>query len=303
MPTAARRNPAGAPGARIHLADGEAAFDSRRIVWTRHSLAEHPLLQYEHLRKLALSLSGTHHIRQAARNTTIKSPFKPLVEADAGRTIAEAFANIHLPGTWIALYNLEELPEYRELLQDVLSGVLHRLSPADSRLIEVGGFVFIAGPRAIWPFHLDRDNNFHIQVRGNKEYKLWSPGDPVAVSPAAVEAVVTRSNYADVRYREEMASRCVNFTLGPGDGVHIPGTAGLSIGTSATPDPSGSPAISMALTYCTRVSRRKVCVYTTNSLLRHRFGVDPRPPGQSRLIDAIKVPIGRALMVAQRWRS
>jgi hypothetical protein len=301
MKTAARGNPAGAPGACIRLADGEGSFDPRRIVWTRHSLAGHPLLQYEHLRKLALSLSGTHHIRQAARNATIRSPFRPLVEADAGRTVAEAFENIDLPGTWIALYNLEELPEYRALLHEVLSSVLQALSPADSRLVDVGGFAFIAGPGAVWPFHLDRDNNFHIQIRGNKDYMLWSPDDRAAVSPAAVEAVVTRSNYDDVRYKDDMAARCASFTLGPGEGVHIPGTAGLSIRTGSLPDPSGGPAVSMALTYCTRVSRRKVCVYAANSLLRNRFGVAPEPPGKSRLADAVKFPVGRALMLYQRW--
>lgn len=286
---------AAAPASPIRLADGEGAFDPGRIAWTRHDLADHPLLQYAQLRKVALKLSGTRHVRQAARHATIRTPFKPLVEAEAGRSIGEAFDHLDLPGNWIALYSLEELPDYRAFLHEVLGEVLRELNPADARLIDVGGFVFIAGPAAVWPFHLDRDGNFHIQVRGSKEYRLWPPDDRDAVGEAAVEAVVTRSNYDAVRYRDEIAARCMRFTLARGQGVHIPATAGLSIRTAALPDASGGPAISMALTYCTRSSRRRVWVYTANSFLRNRLGVEPTPPGQSRLADVVKLPVGRAL--------
>jgi hypothetical protein len=299
--TALRRKVATDLSGAISLADDEPGFDPRRIIRTRHALADHPLLEYAQLRKLALSLSGTRHVRQAARYATIKTPFKPLVESDAGRSIAEAFDNIHLPGTWIALYSLEEIPEYRAFLRELLAEVLCSLSPQDSDLIEVGGFAFIAGPMAVWPFHLDRDSNFHIQIRGRKEYRLWSPGDPSIVPESAVEAVVTHSSYDDVRYTKDLGGRCIGFSLAAGEGVHIPGTAPLTIRTSAEPDASGGPAISMALTYHTSKARRSVCIYAANAFLRKRFGVDPVPPGRVRLADAIKFPIGRALISYQRW--
>jgi hypothetical protein len=279
---------------------GGLRLDPPVIARTRHALAEHPLLQYSELSELARSLSGSSHVRLAPRDATIGTPFRPLVEAQAGRTVAEALDSLHLPGTWIALYHLEEIPAYRQLVGDALAGVLRATNGAGTASVEVGGFVFIAGPRAVWPFHFDREHNFHVQLKGTKHYKLWPPGDPLTLSPLAIEQVFTRSDCREVRYRDELGPRCHSFSLRSGEGVHIPSTSALSISTADVADPGGGPAISMALTYFPRPLQRAACVHTANEFLRTRVGVEPRPPGRSPLADAVKYPVGRALELAQR---
>src|SRR5690606_36528405 len=169
------------------------------------------------------------------------------------RSIADIFARIEEPGSWISMYNVESDPQYREFLWEALGSIRAQIDVQQPGMFNVGGFSFVSAPPSVPPFHIDRENKFWLQIRGRKRINVWDPADRVAVSESAVEEFIARGDLTAVRYDESLRPRSFEAQMGPGEGVYMPSTSAHM--TAADVDwvrPGDGYAISIAMVFYTR---------------------------------------------------
>lgn len=281
--------------------EDDSLYHCRKVAPIKHSFSDHPLLQLPRLQQLAESLLEKGQCKFIDSDATQASPFDTMNRNPQGRSIADIFARIEEPGSWISMYNVETDPEYRAFLWEALNTVRPLVDLQDSGMFNVGGFIFVSAPPSVTPFHIDRENNFWLQIRGKKQINVWEPNDRVAVPEAAVENFIAQGDLGDVKFREEIRSRSFVGNMSAGEGVYMPSTAAhttLSDTSWVTTD--DGYAISIAIVFYTNATRRAANLYALNQFLRRR-GLTPTPPGQSRLLDVIKYPFARALVLGRKY--
>ncbi len=273
-------------------------FDPARITPIRHSLGSHPLLQLPRLRQLAESFVGTSHLNFVLPNRKKNSAFYTLSEAEAKTDIHSVFDQLESPGTWVGIYFAEADPDYRELITSVLDSMKPMIEPRDPGMHGYGLFFFIAAPPTVTPFHIDRENNFNIQILGRNRLRIWPADDREAVPDEAVEEFFVNGSLGKLRLREELEPRAVDLEIGPGEGVYFPTPAGHFVTTEdkGWAKPGDGVSVSMALTYFTAATRRRAHAHLLNQSMRQRFSVQPRSPGTSGWVDALKDPLAMALL-------
>lgn len=285
----------------IWLADGK-VFHPGRIARIRHSLCSHPLLQLPRLRILAESFAGTRHLNFVLPNRKKNSAFYTISEAEAKRDIHETFDQLDSPGTWVGIYFAEADPAYRDLITSVLQAMKPTIEPADPGMHGYSLFFFIAAPPTVTPFHIDRENNFNIQILGRKRLRIWPADDRQAVPDEAVEEFFVNDSLSKLRYPENLESHAVDVEIGPGEGVYFPSPSGHFVTTenNGWVKPGDGVSVSMALTYFTKATQRRAHAYLVNQFLRTRFSSHPGSPGLSPMWDALKDPLARTLLLGRR---
>ena len=206
------------------------------------------------------------------------------------------FRRIEEPGSWVALYNVETHPVYRGFLAEVTASVRALVEPEQPGMFNVGGFIFISAPPSVTPFHIDRENNFWLQVKGRKTINVWNPNDRHVVPAAVVEKFIVYAGRDEVRLKEGFVERSHQFDVGPGDGVYFPSTSPHT--TRSNPGwtrPGDGVSISIGVVFYSDVTRRRANVHRWNLFLR-RIGMTPTEPGHSLWLDRVKYPLGRSLV-------
>lgn len=280
--------------------EDEAAFSMDRICRLRHDFDRHPLMQLDRLEQLALALMPSGQCKFIKPGAAVDSKFALASKPLDGRDLSAVFRQLEQPGSWIALYNVESDPEYAAFLNEALGTVRHLIDRQQPGLYDAQGFIFISAPPSVTPFHIDRENNFWLQMRGRKIMNVWEASDRVAVKADAVEKFILHKSLENVTYDATLPQRSVEIDCGPGDGVYFPSTAPHM--TRAEPSwvrPGDGVCVSIGIVFYTSVTRRHANVHAFNEVLR-RFGMTPQPPGESREVDAVKYPLGRAVVAARR---
>ena len=280
--------------------EDEAAFSLANVSAFRHNYQNHPLMQLKRLEQLAKLLMRHGRCRFITSDTTQFSQFSPKLQSTDGLSIEEIFRRIEEPGSWIGLYYVETDPEYDQFLRDVLGSVKHLIDRQQPGVFIVNGFIFISAPPSVTPFHIDRENNFWMQIRGRKTLNVWDPTDRQAVAAREVENFIVNSSLAGVQLREELLTRGHEFDTGPGDGVYFPSTSPHTTRSDTHwVQPGDGVTISIGVNFYTSVTRRRAYVHAFNQFLRG-LGIDPYCPGISRWRDSVKYPLGRVLMESRR---
>lgn len=138
--------------------------------------------------------------------STQKSVFHHEATSFNGRDIDEVFRRIEEPGSWIALYNVETMPRYRAFLQEIMEAVRPVVEAQQSKIIETTGFIFISAPPSVTPCHIDRENNFWLQLKGQKTITVWDCDDPNVLPQHDVDEFVVHRSLERVRLTDELAS-------------------------------------------------------------------------------------------------
>src|SRR5207244_831142 len=99
----------------------------------------------------------------------------PMLEDDP----IEIARNIETNGCWMVLWNIEQVPEYKAFLDDVLDDATTLVGSREGGTHRREGFIFLSAPNSITPAHIDPEHNFLLQVRGTKEVKVGSFPDPL----------------------------------------------------------------------------------------------------------------------------
>lgn len=276
--------------------DDAKTFSAQRVQAIHHNFHEHPLMQLPELARLAKDLSATNQCRFIQPGRTQGSVFHHAPLDPEGRGIDEVFRHIEVPGSWVALYNVETDPRYREFLAEVTASVRSLVDPQQPGMFNVDGFIFISAPPSVTPFHMDRENNFWLQVKGRKTINVWDHTDRQVVAAEIADRFIVYADLDDVRLRDGFRERSHEFDVGPGDGVYFPSTSPHMTRSDPGWAQSGDGvSISIGVVFYTDETRRRANVHAWNLFLR-KFGLSPRDPGQSGWLDRLKYPCGRALV-------
>lgn len=285
------------PRRRFEIAvDDPGGFTTSRVQAIRHNFQDHPLFQLPELAKLAKVLYTTKQCRFIMPGARQNTPFEHEAVDPGGRGIDDVFAHIEESGSWVALYNVETHPPYRELLNEIAASVRHLVEPHEPGMFSVGGFIFVSAPPSVTPFHIDRENNFWLQIRGRKTMNVWEPTDTHVVPTIDRETFIVNASLDNVRLKDGFRERSHEFDVGPGDGVYFPSTSPHM--TRSGPDwarPGDGVSISIGVVFYTDLTRRMAHLHILNRFLRS-FGLVPRAPGERPWVDALKYPVARALV-------
>ena len=280
--------------------DDPAGFTTHKVGRLHHDYHRHPLFQLAELEALAKELVPLKQCRFVRPGMTQASAFAHHSEHPDGRSVEEVFRRIEEPGSWIALYNVEAIARYRALLDDILDNVRAIIDREQPGMFMVTGFIFISAPPSVTPFHIDRENNFWLMLRGRKVMNVWDRTDRVVVPADAVEDFIVAHQARKVRLKDEFRARSHEFETHPGDGVYFPSTSAHM--TRSDPDwtvDGDRVAVSIGVNFYTSVTRNTARVHQVNRLLR-KCGLSPASPGESRMADAFKTPLGKVIGAARR---
>lgn len=281
------------------------AFSSHVISKLKHNFHLHPLMQLDALEQLAHYLVERKQCRFVSPDTKLDSKFDHRSEAPGGKTIREVFERIEEPRSWIALYNVEVHPDYRALIEQIIESVRPIVEREQANIFNVGGFIFISAPPSVTPFHIDRENNFWLQIRGQKTLTLFDHRDRHVVTADAVEDFICGHTLSKVRLTEANAVRGREFVSEAGDGVYFPSTTPHMTRTSDEwVQPGNGVSISIGVVFYTDHTRREAQIHQCNRVLR-RCGLDPKFPGDaSAWAESLKSWAGRRLAAAKiRFRN
>jgi hypothetical protein len=277
----------------------EAVFSTSKLCPISHNYQHHPLMQLDRLELLAKSLVATNQCRFINQRIVESSAFNHKSKSPDGRSAEQVFQQIETPGSWIALYDVQTDPEYQRFLTDVMATVRHLFEP-EEKIRDIRGFIFISAPPSVTPFHIDRENNFWLQIKGRKTIHLWDRMDQEVVTARDVEDFIAYRSLDNVRLKEEFRQRSFEFRCSAGDGVYFPSTTPHMTNSEASPgNPGNEVAISIGINFYTNVTRHNAYVHTANAVLR-RLGFNPQAPGHIAGLDGLKYPLGRTIVA---WRK
>lgn len=250
----------------------------------RHMLAGHPLLTLPRIAKLASDMPrDLIEYNSGAANISQDPDKVQSVDLDP----VEVVNRIETAGAWMVLKRIEKMPEYRALLEDTLLSVARARgfkSLDEAGFSQVEGFLFVSSPNSTTPFHLDGEDNFFVQIHGDKTFAIFDNRDGAIADNAQVEYCTTK--HRNVPYNDSFKSRGVEYQLVGGDGCYVPYQWPHWVKTA------GSYSISMAVTWKTAEVRRLNDLHTFNSMLRG-LGLPQSAPGRNAAWDAIKLAIFR----------
>jgi hypothetical protein len=245
---------------------------AQRPLAVRHRLADHPLLTLDALAELADTLPRASVERHRADLSLLTPGGAP----DLGGSPSQTVRELETGNVWMVLWYLEQVPEYRALLDACLDEVERYVSDRDGGMRQRKGYLFMSAPNATTPVHFDPEQNLLLQIRGTKEMNVGRFADP-----ADQQAELDRYFDGGHRNLDRMPDLEQTFRMAPGDGVYVYPFAPHWVRNGPT------ASVSLSITFRTGVSQRAERVQHVNAKLR-RLHLSPQPPGRSPLRDAFK---------------
>ena len=150
--------------------------------------------------------------------------------------------------------------------------------------------IFINSPNRISTYHIDRECNCLLQIRGTKTLSIFDRNDREVLPEEEIERFWAVDNNSAV-YKPHLQNRARVFELPPGRGVHIPVNAPHWV--------RNGPEVSVSLSINFHYHDAMLAdVYRANYWLR-KLGVRPAAPRESALRDAVKSTVYRSMRVLQ----
>jgi len=260
---------------------------NRKPFLFRHHLSDHPLFKLPRLAELARTLPPSV-VEYNAGKIPVNLPDQENTPY-TGLSAEETVRRIEECSSWMVLKRAEADPE----CLDVLNRCLEEIEPG---MCEREGAIFVTSPASITPYHMDKEINFLLQIRGSKTISVFSASDREVLSEVELEKHFTGpAIHRNMVFHERYQERATVFELKAGYGIHIP-----------TTDPhwiknGDAVSISFSNGFKTRASLRRGMIYNLNGRMR-KMGLRPTPPcGNGALRDAMKLQVARALNRAQKW--
>ena len=266
---------------------------NRKPFLFRHHLCDHPLFRLPRLAELARTLPPSIVEYNAGKIPISlpdqdKTPYTGLSAEETVRRIEEC-------SSWMVLKRAEADPECLEVLNRCLDEIEPLSEPIEPGMCEREAAIFVTSPGSITPYHMDKEINFLLQIRGSKTISVFSASDREVVSEVELERHFTgEAIRRNMVFHERYQKRATVFELKAGYGIHIP-----------TTDPhwiknGDAVSISFSNGFKTRASLRRGMIYNLNGRLR-KMGLDPSPYGKGALRDTMKLQVLRAINRAERW--
>jgi hypothetical protein len=267
----------------------------RQAFLVHHHLSDHPLLTLTSLAELADFLPARyveHNIGDVPE--VIDDPDRELKRVE--QSPGEIARGIETNGCWMVLKEIEQHPDYRELLNASLDEVEELVAGLDGPMRARKGFVFLSAARSVTPVHIDPEHNLLLQIRGTKAMSVGQFGDGDRHHRELERIYGGKPS----RYLDHRPDAMQSYELLPGVGICVPHSAPHSVRNG------DETSISLSITFQTRASERRGSVYAVNSRLR-KLRISPRPPdgtGRDRAKDALwrlaRAPVRAARAIGRR---
>jgi hypothetical protein len=259
---------------------------ARRSVAVRHSLAEHPLFTLDAIARLADRLPP-ESVRRERANLPLANygEYQDVGEGPPSETIR----NVEHNGTRVSLRDIQQAPEYAELIDECLDEVQVLVAERQGGMTARAGYLFISAPASTTPMHFDREHSFLLQVKGVKHVSVAAFDN----DPAALQREFDRYIDGHECDFEAMQAVAETFTIEPGVGVYLPSNVPHWVTTEA------GISISFSIPFDTKYVERGEAVIRINKRLR-RLHLSPRPIGASEPVDKAKAALVRSLMKLPR---
>jgi cupin superfamily protein len=259
---------------------------ARQSILVRHSLADHPLLTMEAIADLADQLP-----RDSVRRERGIQPIGEAhryVDVGEGRP-SESVLDVENNGFRISLRNIQQVPEYAELVDSCLDEVEPLVSAREGGMRFRSGYVFISAPASTTPMHFDAEHSFLLQVKGIKHVSVAAFRNDPATLRRQLEKYVDGlpCDFAAMQANAE------TFTIARGLGVYLPSFVPHWVETES------GISVSFSIPFYTQHSERAEGVYRVNSWLR-KAKLSPAPPGRSAPLDATKSAVFQTIRNARR---
>lgn len=270
--------------AQTNLVDIDAAAFAqafaRHSVAVRHRLAEHPLFTIDAIAELADRLPP-----ESVRRERGALPFKHREYVDVGDgPPSETIRNVERSGTRISLRDIQQVPEYAELINECLDEVDPLVAERQGGMTERAGYLFISCSNSTTPMHFDREHSFLLQVQGVKHVSVAAfEEDPDALRREFDCWIDERE--CDFGAMQAVAEK---FTIERGVGVYLPSFVPHWVETEA------GISISFSIPFDTKYVERALAVTRVNKRMR-RLRLSPRPIGASEPVDRAKAAVVQSL--------
>ena len=244
----------------------------------KHNLVNHPLFSYEKLIEAANRLPD-EDIEFNAGDVDIVAPEgkKP----DHELTPEETINRIREAKTWLGLKKIRQLPEYAELLDEILDALQPHIEPHYPGMHNREGFIFITSPNSTVPYHMDPEHNFLVQIQGDKYFTIWDKADRDILPEEEIEHHYGQTNRKMV-LPESAKNRGKTIHLQAGDAMHVP------INSPHYVRNGDEVSISLSVTFQTPKSLQREIIYRVNRNIR-KAGFSPTPYGTSTAADGMKL--------------
>jgi hypothetical protein len=263
--------------------DGAAFEDAfaRRSIAVRHNLADHPLFTIDAIAELADRLP-LESVRRERGDLPLAN-YGNYVDVGEGAP-SETIKNVERTGTRISLRDIQQAPEYAELIDDCLDEVAPLVAERQGGMTARAGYLFISCSNSTTPMHFDREHSFLLQVKGVKHVSVAAFDDDPAALQREFDCYVN-GRECDFAAMETVAE---TFTIEPGVGVYLPSYVPHWVKTEA------GISISFSIPFDTKYVERVLAVIAVNKRMR-RLHLSPRPIGASEPVDRAKAAVVRSL--------
>lgn len=250
-----------------------------------HELHQHPLMQLEELKKLALRHPTVkYHSANIPRTQSLETVVK---EAPSPMSLENALENIETSGTFVFIQNIQDDPIYGKFVNEILDEIQKDVHKTQHNMRNRQAWVFITSPGGTTPYHRDQESATYFHVKGKKTFWLWDPNDRSVVSQEENEYFHGVYGLSKTKYKEALMDKATEYTILPGDGIFFPYTAPHMVQNG-----SDEYSISFSVTHMTDEDYAIRRINKMNQVLR-KFGFSPSDQGRSGLLDQFKLAIHR----------
>jgi hypothetical protein len=275
---------AGVRATQIFQIDAESFAEAfaRRSVTVHHELVDHPLFTIDAIAELADRLPS-ESVRREQGNLPLANSGFGYVEVGQGPP-SESIRDVERTGVRITLRDIQQVPEYAELINECLDEVEELVSDREGGMTRRAGYLFISCPASTTPMHFDVEHSFLLQVKGTKHVSVASFDD----DPIARHRELDRYIDGEECDFDAMQAKAETTLMGPGVGVYLPSYVPHWVETEA------GVSISFSIPFFTAYTERAEGVSRINRRLR-RLHLSPRPLGASEPVDKTKAVVFRSL--------
>jgi hypothetical protein len=232
-----------------------------------HQLTDHPLLTLEALAALGESLPEQH---VEYNRSDLPIGIAPEDIPANGLSIGETIRRIAETGSWAVLKHIEQQPDYRALMENLLSEFAEAVGLRTGPMLTLEGFIFISSPGSITPFHFDPEHNILVHLRGAKTMTVFPAGDTRFAAQLEHERY-HGGGHRNLPWQDGFAGDGFAAALTPGKALLVPVMAPHFVAVA------DEPAISLSITWRSAWSYREAEAHAANRWLRQR-GFRPKMP-------------------------
>ena len=234
-----------------------------------HVLAAHDLLTLE-----ALAVLGESLPQKSVEYNRGDLPvgIAPEDVESNGLSIGETIRRAEECSSWAVLKNIEQIPEYRDVLLGLLGELKPHIEEKTGAMLRPQGFIFVSSPHAVTPYHFDPEHNILMQLRGSKTMTQFPAGD-ARFAPDETHEGYHTGGHRNLIWQEGFSAGGTEWHLTPGEALFVPVMAPHHVKNG--PETS----ISLSITWRSDWSFEEADARAFNSLLR-KAGMRPKAPGR-----------------------